>query len=67
MDKPHTTPDATATAYGATYSTHPDTFGVITAIFPVPPEWDGYRYHGYCRPTPEEVAAFLSSTPCSLS
>lgn len=45
--------------YGATYSTDPDTFGEITAIFNVEPEWDGYRYHGYCRPTPEEVAAFF--------
>lgn len=65
MNKPCTTPDAPV--YGATYSTNPDTFGVITNVFPVEPEWDGYRYHGYCRPTPEEVAAFFQySLPDTL-
>lgn len=43
--------------YGATYSTDPDTFGEITNVFPVPDDWDGYRFHGYCRPTADEIQA----------
>ena len=45
--------------YGAAYSTYPDTFGEIVEIFEVPSDWDGYRFHGYCRPTAEEVKEFF--------
>jgi hypothetical protein len=43
--------------YGATYSTDPESFGEITVIFEVAADWDGYRFHGYCVPTSEELAA----------
>jgi hypothetical protein len=43
--------------YGATYSIDPENFGEITAIFEVNANWDGYRFHGYCVPTSEELAA----------
>ena len=42
-------------AYGATYSIEDDQL-VITHVFPVDADWDGYRFHGYCRPTAEEIA-----------
>jgi len=49
-----------ATQYGATYNTEPgDEFGRITNVFPVPEDWDGYRFHGYCLPTQEDVAEFF--------
>jgi len=41
--------------YGATYVIEDDQL-VITNVFPVPEDWDGYRFHGYCRPTAEEIA-----------
>ena len=43
--------------YGATYSTDSENFGEITSIFEVDANWDGYRFHGYCVPTAEELAA----------
>jgi hypothetical protein len=46
--------------YGATYSTDPDNFGEITHVFEVDPDWQGYRFHGYCKPTQEEVEAFFA-------
>ena len=45
--------------FGATYSTDPDNFGEITAVFQVDEGWDGWRFNGYCRPTPEEVRLFF--------
>ena len=42
--------------YGATYIIE-DGQLVITNVFPVSEDWDGYRYHGYCRPTEEEIRA----------
>jgi hypothetical protein len=42
--------------YGATYTIE-DGQLVITNIFLVPDDWDGYRFHGYCRPTVEEIQA----------
>jgi len=45
------------TYFGATYSTDPENFGEITAIFEVAADWDGYRFHGYCVPTSDELAA----------
>ena len=48
------------TYYGATYCTESgEDFGKITAIFEVADNWDGYRFHGYCRPSAEDVAAFF--------
>ena len=29
--------------------------GEVTAVFPVGPDWDGYRFHGYAWATREEV------------
>ena len=34
--------------YGATHSTEKYNFGEIIAVFEVPADWDGYRFHGYC-------------------
>ncbi len=51
--------NAAATQYGATYSTEPDNFGQITSVFTVSEDWDGYRFHGYCLPTQEDVAEFF--------
>jgi hypothetical protein len=42
--------------YGATYTVE-DGVLVITSVFPVDADWDGYRFHGYCRPTVEEIRA----------
>lgn len=48
------------TYYGATYCTESgEDFGKITAIFEVAADWDGYRFHGYCTPSAEDVAAFF--------
>ena len=48
------------TYYGATYCTESGKdFGKITAIFEVASDWDGYRFHGYCTPSAEDVAAFF--------
>ena len=44
--------------FGATYSTEAHNFGTITSIFVVDDDWDGYRFHGYCRPSVDEVARF---------
>ena len=40
--------------YGATYSCESHNFGEIIAVFEVPADWDGYRFHGYCW-CPEEL------------
>lgn len=48
--------------YGAKYSTKPYNFGRIEYIFEVGPDWQGYRYHGYCIPTKLEVAEWLSDS-----
>jgi len=45
--------------YGATYSTDPGSFGEITAVFEVEEGWDGFRFHGYCVPTDQEVEKFF--------
>ena len=42
--------------YGATYEII-DGQLVITSVFQVSADWDGYRFHGYCRPTPDEIRA----------
>ena len=42
--------------YGATYTIENDVL-VITNVFPVSEDWDGYRFHGYCRPTVDEIRA----------
>lgn len=42
--------------YGALYAIEDDQL-VIKKVFPVAPDWDGYRFHGYCRPTIEEIQA----------
>lgn len=48
------------TNFGATYNTESgEDFGKIISVFTVDATWDGHRFHGYCRPTPEEVAEFL--------
>ena len=46
----------TTTNYGATCTTIDGDF-VVTNVFPVDENWDGYRFHGYCRPTEEEIKA----------
>lgn len=40
--------------YGATYTIENDELEV-TSVFPVDADWDGYKFHGYCRPTPAEI------------
>ena len=52
--------------YGATYSTDPGSFGEITAVFEVEEGWDGFRFHGYCVPTDQEVEKFFSWPRYSL-
>ncbi|MFA5898086.1 MAG: hypothetical protein WC829_03115 [Hyphomicrobium sp.] len=47
--------------FGATYCTDADSFGEITSVFEVDPDWTGYRFHGYCTPSDEEVEAFYSA------
>lgn len=48
------------THYGATYDTTPGKdFGKIITIFEVSEDWTGYSFHGYCRPTPQEVDDWL--------
>ena len=42
--------------YGATYSTDEHNFGEIVNVFEVDADWEGYRFHGYCRLTASEVA-----------
>lgn len=44
--------------FGATYSTESHNFGEITSVFVVDADWDGYRFHGYCRPSAADIAAF---------
>ena len=45
--------------FGATYCTESgEDFGRITSVFAVDADWVGYRFHGYFRPSAEEVAAF---------
>ena len=46
----------TTTNYGATCATIDGEF-TVTHVFPVPADWDGYRFSGYCRPTAEEIRA----------
>jgi hypothetical protein len=45
--------------YGATYSVEKDSFGEITGVFEVEPDWDGFRFHGYCRPSQAEIDLFM--------
>ena len=47
--------------FGATYSTEKENFGEILAVFEVPADWQGYRFHGYCWPSQKEVDAFFAS------
>jgi hypothetical protein len=42
--------------YGATYSTDAHDFGEIISVFEVDADWDGYRFHGYCRLSAAYVA-----------
>lgn len=42
--------------YGATFAVI-DGELTVTHVFPVPADWDGFRYDGYCRPTPDEIRA----------
>lgn len=41
--------------YGATYVAAEDHTWVITHVFPVRWDWDGYRFHGYCRPERQDI------------
>ena len=43
-------------AFGATFEIE-DNHMVITNVFPVNWDWDGYRFSGYCRPTRQEIIA----------
>ena len=46
--------------FGATYNTTPgEDFGEITSIFLVDVDWDGYKYHGYCRPNAQELQVYF--------
>jgi hypothetical protein len=40
--------------FGATYIIENGEL-VITGVFPVEPDWQGFRHHGYCRPTAQEI------------
>jgi hypothetical protein len=51
------------TNYGAAYVIEDDQL-VITNVFPVDADWDGYRFHGYCRPTLTEIKAAGFETGC---
>ena len=51
-----------APLYGATYNTESgEEFGKITSVFQVDADWGGYRHHGYCWPTQEQVEVFLGA------
>ncbi len=43
-----------AQAYGATY-TFENGESVITHVFPVPDDWDGHNFNGYCKISAEEA------------
>jgi len=45
--------------YGATYSTETHNFGEIIAVFEVEPDWQGFRFHGYCTPSSDDVAKYF--------
>lgn len=47
---------ATQQNYGATFAVI-DGELTVTNVFPVPADWDGYRFNGYCRPTSDEIRA----------
>lgn len=38
----------------------------ITAIFPVPSDWDGYRFQGYTRPHAGEVITHYGSKGAAM-
>ena len=44
-------------AFGATYSTDTANFGEIISVFPVPADWQGFRHHGYCWASDDEIIA----------
>ena len=50
---------ATNQTYGATYQLDENDELVITNVFVVPEDWDGYRFAGYCRPTEEEIRTMV--------
>ena len=45
--------------YGATYSTDAENFGEILEIFPVEDDWQGFRFHGYCWPSQQDLDNFF--------
>ena len=45
----------TTQQYGATYTIDENGETVIGSVFPVDPDWEGYRFHGYCRPSKEDI------------
>lgn len=50
------------TFWGATYNTEPGPqYGEITDVFEVESDWQGFRYHGYCVPTPFEMKEFFDA------
>lgn len=53
----------TTTNYGATCATIDGEF-TVTSVFPVPADWEGYRFSGYCRPTLAEIKAAGFETDC---
>jgi hypothetical protein len=49
--------------YGACFIVEDDRM-VITRVFPVTADWEGYRHSGYCRPTLAEIKAAGFETGC---
>ena len=49
--------------YGATYSTENWNHGELQHVFEVAPDWDGHRFHGYCKVSEEEAQEFFGTTP----
>ena len=41
--------------------------GEITSLFPVSNDWDGYRFHGYIRPSRAEVLEHYGSKGAAMA
>ena len=46
--------------FGGTYE-FVDGVSVLTNVFPVESDWEGYRFNGYCKVSKEEAAEFFAS------
>lgn len=52
--------------FGCTFSTDKENFGETISVFPVPPGWDGYRYHGYGWASREDVLSHYGNKGAAM-